>query len=196
MRGARSEAVARLAGLALALPLLLAFGPGPLRGRVPGADAWTATQAWWSSRRLDEASARLDATAQLELAAAHLRLTGEGDPFLFAVHRLAIDRAAPSGGLGPREALDIVEGARHRLVEALPRLPEPGPAVLLHEILVATRMLPLAGPSEALAVTRLPELLAAGGLGRPDPAPYREFLALPPAGRNDWILDRLRRIGP
>ncbi|MBL7008259.1 MAG: hypothetical protein ISR76_04625 [Planctomycetes bacterium] len=177
--------------------LALLLVPWPGGPRPPGADAVRALRSWWAARLVEDASARMDVGAMLTQSEALARLSGNPEPYLFAIHRLGIDQSAPGRGLPPEESLARAREARQRLELALAWLPRPADAVRLHEFLVARRILPLGGQEQALAWSRMAELLASGGPGlKRDPAAYRAFLLLDADGRNHGILGRLRLLGP
>lgn len=192
MRPFSRPATRLLAGLLL-VPLL------PLPG-LPGA-FWLRMLAplrtWWLARQVEAAAARGDARLELELAASLLRLGGPPAPFLLALHRVGLDLSAPRPGIPPSESLAAARRALTALSQARTLLPDSRRSLLLHEFLVARRVLPLAGPEEALRVSWMPTLLAAGGPGlEPDPAAYRVFLELDPDRREEVVLAGLHRLGP
>ena len=186
----------RLAAPLLAVLLALPLFPRPGGPLPPGADALRATRAWWQARQVEDASARQDVRALLDRSEAFGRLSGNPEPFLFALHRLGIDAPAPGRGLGPESSLAMAQEARRRLARSLYWLPDPANGVRLHEYLVARRLLPLGGSAVALEASRMPELLAGGGPGlEADPAAYQEWLRSAPAERKAAILERLRLLG-
>ena len=185
--------MSRLAALLLALALV----PWPGGPETPLHPALRALESMWAARLFEPARMQMDAHSQLDHAARFARLSGNQLPYLFAAHQIGLDQTAPSRGVPAAFALDQAREARELLDGAAAWLPRPLEALKLHEFLLAQRILPLAGPAEALERSRMSRLLAAGGPGlQPDPAAYRAFLAASPEERKEAILGRLRLLGP
>ena len=193
----RDLVAACVAGLFLALA---AVG----RSEAPAVSGVRALRSWWTTREFEASAARDDELAALR-AAERLLLSGtdRGDALLFMLHRVGIDRTAPSRRLPASQARELAKLARDTASRHRAVLDDPAAALRLRVFVLAGRLLPLTSDPElrarwsAAARRDLSDLLAAGGGGAGlalDPGPYRAWLALPPAARVEWLDRRLATL--